>query len=57
MVDEVVAMHDRDAGPRIALWSHTDPVTLLGAEMTAWLGPARTCVRGAGRELFRQRLL
>jgi ketosteroid isomerase-like protein len=25
------AMHDGDAGPRIALWSHKDPVTLFGA--------------------------
>src|SRR5690242_16393259 len=25
------AMHHGDAGPRIALWSHQDPVTLLGA--------------------------
>jgi ketosteroid isomerase-like protein len=25
------AIHDGNAGPRIALWSHTDPVTLFGA--------------------------
>lgn len=25
------AMHDGDAGPRIALWSRNDPVTLFGA--------------------------
>jgi len=25
------ALHNGDAGPRIALWSRTDPVTLLGA--------------------------
>ena len=34
MADEVVGVHDGDPGPRIALWSHTDPVTLFGAEMT-----------------------
>jgi ketosteroid isomerase-like protein len=34
MREEVVAMHDADAAPRIALWSHTDPVTLFGAEMS-----------------------
>src|SRR5579872_1109714 len=25
------ALHNGDAGPRMALWSHRDPVTLLGA--------------------------
>ncbi len=34
MVEEVVGIHDGNAGPRLALWSHTDPVTLFGAEMT-----------------------
>ena len=34
MVDEVVGIHDGNAAPRIALWSHTDPVTLFGAEVT-----------------------
>jgi ketosteroid isomerase-like protein len=32
------AMHAGDAGPRIALWSHHDPVTLLGAEVPARIG-------------------
>lgn len=27
------AIHDGDAGPRIALWSRRDPVTLFGAEV------------------------
>jgi ketosteroid isomerase-like protein len=27
------AIHDGDPGPRRAMWSHTDPVTLLGAAM------------------------
>jgi ketosteroid isomerase-like protein len=27
-----IALHDGDAGPRKALWSHGDPVTLFGAE-------------------------
>ena len=25
------ALHNGDAGPRIAMWSHTDPVTVFGA--------------------------
>jgi len=29
------AIHDGDPGPRIALWSRNDPVTLLGANLTA----------------------
>jgi ketosteroid isomerase-like protein len=28
-----VALHEGDAGPRSALWSHEDPVTLFGAEV------------------------
>jgi ketosteroid isomerase-like protein len=28
------AMHNGDAGPRLALWSHRDPVTLFGAALT-----------------------
>lgn len=33
-----VALHNGDAGPRSALWSHEDPVTLFGAEVnrTGW---------------------
>lgn len=34
MVDEVVGVHDGDATARVALWSHDEPVTLFGAEMT-----------------------
>jgi len=38
-----IALHNGDAGPRSALWSHNDPVTLFGAEVnrTGWseLGP------------------
>ncbi len=30
-----VAIHNGDAAPRIALWSHTDPVTVFGAARTA----------------------
>jgi ketosteroid isomerase-like protein len=33
------AIHNGDAGPRRAMWSHRDPVTLLGAAMA--------CVTGA----------
>ena len=29
--DAEVAIHDGDAGPRRALWSRRDPVTVLGA--------------------------
>lgn len=32
--DITVALHDGDARPRIALWSHNDPVTLFGAHFT-----------------------
>jgi ketosteroid isomerase-like protein len=28
------AIHDGDVEPRLALWSHTDPVTLFGASLT-----------------------
>jgi ketosteroid isomerase-like protein len=38
------AFHNGDAGPRFALWSHNDPVTLLGASLSGigWgeIGPA-----------------
>jgi ketosteroid isomerase-like protein len=33
--DEVVAVHNGDVGPRMALWSRNEPVTLFGAERTA----------------------
>jgi ketosteroid isomerase-like protein len=32
---EVEALHDGDLGPRLALWSPDDPVTLFGAWFTA----------------------
>lgn len=32
---EVEALHRGDAGPRMALWSQQEPVTLLGAWLTA----------------------
>jgi ketosteroid isomerase-like protein len=32
---EVEALHNGDLGPRLALWSHSDPVTLLGAWLSA----------------------
>jgi ketosteroid isomerase-like protein len=38
------ALHNGDAAPRIALWSHNDPVTLFGAllNVSGWreIGPA-----------------
>jgi ketosteroid isomerase-like protein len=33
--DEVAALHDGDLGPRLALWSRKDPVTLFGAWLSA----------------------
>jgi hypothetical protein len=33
--DVVVALQNGDPGPRKALWSHEDPVTLFGAEASA----------------------
>jgi ketosteroid isomerase-like protein len=32
---EVTALHSGDVGPRMALWSHNEPVTLFGAELTS----------------------
>jgi ketosteroid isomerase-like protein len=32
--NEVLALHSGDAAPRKVLWSHHDPVTLFGAEMS-----------------------
>ena len=34
LVHEETALHDGDAEPRIAVWSHGEPVTLFGAELT-----------------------
>jgi ketosteroid isomerase-like protein len=33
-------LHNGDPGPRIALWSHTEPVSLFGADLTVdgWAG-------------------
>jgi ketosteroid isomerase-like protein len=31
---EVEALHRGDLGPRVALWSHHDPITLFGAWLT-----------------------
>ena len=30
-----LAIHNGDAEPRAAIWSHSEPVTLFGAEVTA----------------------
>jgi len=32
--EEVLALHRGDVGPRMALWSHAEPVTLFGAILT-----------------------
>ncbi len=33
--DAEIALHNGDAAPRLAIWSHHDPVTVLGAWMSA----------------------
>ena len=42
--DDIVGLHNGDIGPRLALWSPNEPVTLFGAELNArgWdeVGPA-----------------
>lgn len=49
-VEAEKAMHNGDAGPRLAMWSHDAPVTLFGAWVSKngwkevsrtfpWLGP------------------
>jgi ketosteroid isomerase-like protein len=35
MREEVLALHRGDLQPRLALWSHSEPVTLFGAAFTA----------------------
>ena len=34
MRDEVVGIHEGTAATRLAVWSHPEPVTLFGAEMS-----------------------
>lgn len=48
--DEVEALHAGDIGPRLALWSRRDPVTLLGAWLSAsgWDQVAQVFDRLAG---------
>jgi ketosteroid isomerase-like protein len=42
--DDIVGLHNGDIGPRLALWSPNEPVTLFGGELTGrgWdeVGPA-----------------
>ncbi len=47
------ALHNGDAKPRIAMWSHGDSVTLFGAAMggTGWAGD-RTDLRAFGSVVF-----
>ena len=33
--DDIVGLHNGDIGPRMALWSPNEPVTLFGAELNA----------------------
>lgn len=39
-IDADFALHDGDPGPRLALWSHQDPVTLFGAAVPVESGRA-----------------
>ncbi len=43
-VEAEKAMHNGDAGPRLAMWSHGDPVTLFGAwvSKSGWEEVSRT---------------
>jgi ketosteroid isomerase-like protein len=44
-IDADLALHGGDPGPRMALWSHTDPVTLFGAAVpveSGWPGMEKT---------------
>jgi ketosteroid isomerase-like protein len=50
---EVEALHHGDAGPRMALWSQQEPVTLLGAWLTARGWPETEAVFGRLTQLFR----
>lgn len=45
--DAEIALHNGDAGPRRAIWSQHDPVTVLGAWKSR--GPCRVCLCGPGR--------
>jgi ketosteroid isomerase-like protein len=63
LVAELTALENGDAGPRLALWSHRDPVTLFGAERTGrgreelepvfgWLASSFTGGRGVHYEVL-----
>ena len=39
-IDADFALHDGDPGPRLALWSHEDPVTVFGAAVPLESGRA-----------------
>ena len=44
LTEAEIAIHNGDAGPRIAMWSHNEPVTLFGAAVTrtGWAEARRT---------------
>jgi ketosteroid isomerase-like protein len=44
LTEAEIAIHNGDAGPRIAMWSRHDPVTLFGAAVTrtGWAEARRT---------------
>jgi ketosteroid isomerase-like protein len=44
LTEAEVALHNGDAGPRIAMWSRNEPVTLFGAAVTrtGWAEARRT---------------
>ncbi|WP_433161537.1 nuclear transport factor 2 family protein [Kribbella sp. CA-247076] len=50
--DAEVAIHNGDAGPRRAIWSDRDPVTVLGAWMTGTTAAAADEIFGRLEEAF-----
>jgi ketosteroid isomerase-like protein len=42
LTEAEIAIHNGDAGPRIAMWSRSEPVTLFGAAVTR-TGKAEVC--------------
>ncbi|MCD2195399.1 nuclear transport factor 2 family protein [Actinomycetospora endophytica] len=52
LVEADTALHNGDAAPRRALWSHEDPVTLFGAAITTHGWPAVSTVFGQLADTF-----
>ena len=51
------ALHNGDAGPRTAMWSHDRSVTLFGGVMGVRLGGDRTDLPASRRIVLRLQLL